>query len=161
VSERVKGRYYFRVPQELQRVLLQDLRRLRRRSAILYFPILVLIGTPLIILAVLMKGHAILHWARKIAGPEVTDRSVWLALTAMAVVVAAVGIMIVLWLMYRERPDEEHLFCKDCLAVDSDDEGVCPVCQRSLSARGHFIYTLYDDEVKMLSRRGLEGWRGA
>jgi hypothetical protein len=63
--------------------------------------------------------------------------------------------------MYRERPDVEHLFCTDCRAVESDNEGACPVCQHPLSEHGHFIYTQYDDELKMLSRHGLGGWRGA
>ena len=161
MSESLKGHYYFRVPRELRGALVRNIRRLRWRGAILFFPVLLLIGTALVILAVVTRGHAIVYWVREIAGPEISDRDAWLALTGVAAVVAAIGLVVTLWLMYRESPNEEHLFCKDCPAVDSDDEGTCPVCQRPLSEHGYFIYTQYADEQKMLARQGLEGWRGA
>jgi hypothetical protein len=161
VSESLKGRYYFQVPLELQHTLVRDLRRERWRGSVLYFPLLLLLGTGFVVLAIFSKGHALVHWVRMLAGPDVTERQAWLALTAIAAVITAVLLVAMFWSMYRERAAEQHLFCKTCPAVDSDDEGVCPVCQRPLSERGHFIYTQYDDERKLLARRGYEGWRGA
>jgi hypothetical protein len=160
VSKSLKGHYYFHVPEELQATLVRDLRRERWRGSVLYFPLFLLLGTGFVLLAIFHKGHGLVHWARRIAGPDVTDRQVWLALTALAAVITAVLLVVTLWSMYRERAAEQHLFCKTCPAVDSDDEGVCPVCRRALSERGHFIYTQYGDERKLLLRRGYEGWRG-
>ena len=161
MSASLKGHYYFQVPEELQAVLVRDLRRVRRRSAVLLFPVALVLVTGLVLLALFWKGHVLVHWARQLAGPDVTDGQMWLALTVFSAVVAAVVLVLTMWSMYRERPAEQHLFCKTCPAVDSDDEGVCPVCQRPLSERGHFIYTQYDDERQLLARRGYEGWRGA
>jgi hypothetical protein len=57
--------------------------------------------------------------------------------------------------MYRECSIEHHRFCATCTAVDSDDEGYCPVCRKALLEEAGFFSTSYSDEKKLMERYGL------
>ena len=138
-----------RVPDEMQEMLLREVRQLRLRSSLVYFPVLLLIFSALAAGVVFLKGHAFVEMLQRLLGEAVSEQSFWLILAGMLVVFVAAGLVFFLRQMYRECRIERHRFCASCTAVDSDDEGNCPVCRRELSQEAGFFSTAYSDEKKL------------
>jgi hypothetical protein len=143
------------VPDELQEMLLREVRQLRFRTSVIYFPVLLLIFSALAAGVAFLKGHALVEILRRLLGNALSEQSFWLIFAGVAVVFVASGLVFFLRQMYRECGIERHLFCASCTAVDSDDEGSCPVCRRELSQEAGFFSTAYSDEKKLLDRYGL------
>src|SRR5262245_31088121 len=124
---------YVRVPEELQESLLREVRRSRLRSSILYFPVFLVIFSAIAGGFLFLKGHALVALLRRILGDTLSDDSFWILLVSTTVLIVTIGLVYLLRQMYRECSIEHHCFCSPCKAVDSDDEGHCPICRRTLS----------------------------
>ena len=146
---------YVRVPAELQGSILKEIRRLRLRSSMLYFPILMVIGCALAAGFALWKGHAVIELLRLILSNHVSDRVIWLLIGGTLVLTVVTALLYFLRQMYKDCTIETHHYCSACNAVDTNDTGCCPVCQRMLSEQAGFFYTSYSDETKILQRRGF------
>lgn len=144
-----------RVPVELQELVLRDIRRSRLRSSIIYFPVLLLIFGAIAAGLVFIKGHGIVEMLRRLVGDILSDSAFWMLLIGGIVLCVGGGLVFFLRQMYRECCIEQHRFCSACKAVDSDDEGCCPVCRKPLAEEAGFFSTYYTDEKKLLERYGL------
>ena len=152
---------YVRVPVELQESLLREVRRLRLRSSVLYFPVLLLIFSGIAGGVVFLKGHAIVELLRRLLGDILSEETFWLLMIGAVILCVAGGLVYFLHQMYRECSIEDHRFCASCNAVDSDDEGCCPVCHMALSEEAGFFSTSYSDEKKLIERYGLVPYKEA
>jgi hypothetical protein len=144
-----------RVPEELQASLLKEVRSSRLRASVLYFPVLLVIFSALGGCFLFVKGHAVVMLLRHLLGDVLSEQSFWLLLVGVMVLGVAVGLVYFLRQMCRECSIEHHRFCTLCKAVDSDDEGHCPICRRELSEEAGFFTTSHSEEKKLLERYGL------
>jgi len=146
---------YVRVPVELQESLLREVRRSRLRSSILYFPVLLLVFSAIAAGIVLLKGHALVELLRSLLGDLLSESAFLLLMIGGVILCVSGGLVFFLHQIYRECSIEHHRFCAACNAVDSDDEGCCPVCGKVLSEEAGFFFTSYSDEKKLIQRYGL------
>jgi hypothetical protein len=147
---------YVNVSSDIKDPLLKELRQLRLRSAIKYFPALVLIFSAVVALVVVVKGHPIISLFRDIIPSTISDTQL-IVIALVAIVVITTGAMIYfLRQEYRDCDFQECLYCPNCNAVDKYDAGTCPICEVNLKEKALFYYTTYKDEKKVLERWGLQ-----
>jgi hypothetical protein len=145
----------FRVPDELQPLLLREVRRKRVNSFLINFPVLLLIFSGLAGILVSLKGHGLMELFRDVLGDAVSDEDFWWLAVGVLVLCVAVGLLLLFRQMYRECRIERHLCCKRCLVVDEDDTGCCPTCHQPLAESAGFFSTYYAEEQKLAERYGL------
>jgi RNA polymerase subunit RPABC4/transcription elongation factor Spt4 len=146
---------YARVPENLKIPLAQEIKKRRLQNSILYFPILVLIFSSLALLAIFVKGHELFSLLEGLTEHNpITDVS---PVILVGVVIGAVSIFIfvILWMVYSKEAIQEYFFCSKCNAVDSYENGYCPICRSPLSQKEWFIFTTAKDEQKIIESRGL------
>ncbi len=146
---------YFRVPTELQETFLREARRLRLRSSVLRFPFLLLLFSAATAGLVLLKGDSWLGLRRQLLGDNLSDQAFRLLMVGTVVLCVAGSLVYLLRQIYRKCSIEHHRFCAPCNAVDSDDNGYCPVCRMVLSEEGGFFFTSYSNEKKLIEQYGL------
>lgn len=147
---------YVRVPEELKQPLLADLRRYRLRSALLYFPVLVLIFSAIALLVVIAKGHALMELLRDEISPNVADSSLLFWVAVATILLTIIALVFFLWQHNRDCDYQDCPYCAKCDALDPFDNGHCPVCSSTLSASASFYFTTDKDEIKILDRWGLK-----
>lgn len=101
------------------------------------------------------KGHAVVYWLRQIVGPNVSDRTFYIALAALLMIAAAIFVLYVMREVNRTCRIEEYLYCGQCNSADEDNTGLCPMCSRKLFERAGFLYVTDSKEKERLNRRGL------
>ena len=146
---------YFHVPVELQETFLREVRRLRLRSSVLRFPVLLLLFSAAAAGLVLLKGDSWLGLPRRLLGDNLSDQALRLLMIGTVVLCVAGALVYLLRQIYRKCSIEHHRFCAPCNAVDSDEKGYCPVCRRVLSEQAGFFFTSYSGEKKLIERHGL------
>jgi hypothetical protein len=150
---------YAKVPPHLKEPLLKELKQLRFKSAVKYYPVLVLVFASIAALFAYVKGHAIFGLLEDYI-PLSEPNLIVVGLIAIVVLTAG-ALAYFLWQECRECACLEYLYCSKCDAVDSNDSGCCPVCQAPLTNKEPFYFTKYKDEEKIIERWGLQPSREA
>src|SRR4051812_16382826 len=122
---------YVKVPDDLREPLLKELRQLRLRSAFKHFPALVIIFSSILVLAVFVKGHAIIQILRNSIPAGLSDKSLMIGGVLFIVTATAAILVFFLRQEYRECNCQGCSYCPKCNAVDRYDSG-CPICQVQL-----------------------------
>ena len=150
---------YVRVPEQMRDALVREIKRSRLRSYLLWFPLLLLIFVAVAAGFVFVRGHLETRVIQRILDGLLPEHILQRLLWGTVLVGASAALFLLLWQMYRECRIEEYLFCEGCKAVDTDETGRCPICQRELSESAGFLYTSHSNEEKLLQRRGLQAYR--
>jgi hypothetical protein len=146
---------YAKVPEELKAPLIEELKRLRLRHLLTCFPVAVVVFSSLGALVVLLKGHALIELLQSYLQRWLSDEALEASFLGAIVLVTAGVIVFFSRQIYRECEYQEYLYCQKCNAVDSDENGHCPVCMAPLTKKASFISTTYKAEIAVIKRRGL------
>ncbi len=147
---------YAKVPNELKEILIKEVKRVRRKSSLMVFPIGVLIFSSIAALALFGKFHFVIDELRDSLRGKVSDKMFWVGIVGVIVFGVSAVLILILRQMYKECRCEDYLYCQKCNAVDSDETGYCPVCTSALAEKAAFIYTTDKNEQKVIKRFGLE-----
>ncbi len=150
---------YAKIPPHLKEPLLRELRHLRLRSALKYYPALLLIFSGIAGLVIFVKGHALIRLIRDFVPAGFSDDLLITIAFAVIVLTTAAALIYFLRRDYEECECQECLYCPKCDAVDKYDTGECPICHTPLNEKESFYFTTYKDEQKIVERWGLHAAR--
>jgi hypothetical protein len=152
---------YVKVPEHLKTPILAELKQLKLRSSLKYFPVLVLIFSAIVALIVLVKGFGLLRMLIEYANLDISNTKFIIISLSVIVCGTTAVLAFFLWQGYRDCDCQECLYCSRCDAVDKYDDGVCPVCKQGLTEKASFFFTTAKDEQKIIERWGLHRCRDA
>jgi hypothetical protein len=147
--------FYVRVPELIQEAFIKELKRVRLRKFVLYFPLLVAIGCLLAPLLLLRIEPVTLLHSEKWLENHIAQKDFRSKASVIYILCVATGIIFVLRLLYRDACVYRYLFCPDCDAVDNGDDGVCPVCGKSLTESADFYYVSHDGDEEVVKKFSL------
>jgi hypothetical protein len=145
---------YVKVPSELKERLLNEIKRARLKDSIKHFPALLLIFSVFFALVALAKGHALLEVLDKYS--DLSETQILVGAISVTFLCTAALLIFFLRQHVRQPRCEEYLYCAPCDAVDSTDDGRCPICGSVLEARASFIATYDSEDKKVIARFGLK-----
>lgn len=152
---------YVQIPEHLREPILKEIKQLRFRSSLKYFPALVLTFSALAALVILLKFHWLAKLLRDTIPLQVSDATLFFITIGVIVLITTAVILIVLRQIYRDCECQDCFFCKKCDAVDKYDSGSCPICGTPLTEKVSLFYTSYEDEQKILEKWGLSACKEA
>src|SRR5688500_8210227 len=116
---------YARVPTELRPALLVNLKRLRLKWAIIYFPVCLLIFSAIATAVIWINGHFFIELLEEILGKNVSHQQFVLGVIGFIVLITAIALIYFVKQDYMDCRCHDYLYCTHCNAVDNYDEGVC------------------------------------
>ena len=146
---------YARVPDELRPALIQNLKRKRLKSAIIQYPICLLIFSAGLTAIIWIKGHFLLELLEEIIREKVSHTQFVAGVIGLIAIVTAISLIYLLKENYLQCRCHAYHFCPDCITVDNYDEGNCHVCGKLLTEKADFFYTTDKDEIASIKRIGL------
>jgi hypothetical protein len=146
---------YVRVPEDLNEPLMKELKQLRFRASLKYFPALVLIFSSVVILATFVKGHALIEILQQHFQQKVSTTALMVVVVGIIVVITASFLIFFLRQEYNACRCWEYLYCRKCDAADNYDNGHCPICSTPLTERASFYFMSYKEDRKIIERWGL------
>jgi hypothetical protein len=147
---------YVRVPRDLKDPLIKEIRQLRVRSYIKYYPIVVILFAAVALLFVFERGHPLYVLFRRYIPLEMSDTVIAVLTSLVVFVLTAMAIVYFMRKDYLDCDCQECLYCRKCDAVDKFDSGSCSVCGEPLTEKALFYFTTSKDEQKIIERWGLQ-----
>ena len=136
-------------------MLILNLKRLRVKWAIIYFPICLVVFSAILTLVVWVKGHFFIEILEEILGATVSHQQFVIGLIGLLVLITAAALIYFIKQDYLDCRCHDYHFCPTCNAVDNYDEGVCHICAATLTDKASFFYTTDKKEIAALQRIGL------
>jgi len=142
---------HIRVPGEIEAAFEREIRKERFRLHLVVYPVIVVIASGFLI----GQSHKVYYlFHRFFESGEGNDD---LAIGFVAATVAVVAVASLWWLRVLSRRPllDTYLYCSKCDALDFDEVGQCPCCEKSLKEKAQFLFTIYDGEIEIAKRYGL------
>lgn len=152
---------YARIPDDLREPLIKELKQMRVRTAIKYYPLLVIIFSAMVVSVSFVKGHAFIHLLQNYLPRGISDSGFLTGIIIVIILITSGGLIYFLRQDYADCRCDEYLYCQNCDAVDNFESGCCPVCAATLKEKASFIFTTYKNEQEVIERWGLHGSKAA